>query len=404
MQKVRLMLAGHKPGRTRPALFRLCIFPFAFCLSAAMAAHDAPFNADDPAYLRRQYVWFLAQEPARQQQLRKLHLDFLELGPEDQSRLTRIMQAYNAWLAHLSEADRERVLSAPSAAIRLEEVKRLREREWVESLPRVYRDEYARLEGDSRRQRVHEWRAEEAERREEWAVARRNLEQFQNGKPPAMFLGDGRTQIDTFVGHLKENLTDFERRELEDAKTAADEFGNFFWYAREIVRLADQHPPLPGTKVGPKDWESLPAEVKAFLTKSDRHFNKKKGPIFAGEELKEVRRAQGRWPDFGIELTKYCQKSGLKLPMPLGDCKKDQMPPEVVQYLDKTLEPLLKKSEAGRADLDALNKAQGNWPEYPRMILDLAKKYKQQPVPGWTLPGPPQAWDRLRTAKPRPKL
>jgi hypothetical protein len=394
----------NKQMRLRPRLAYLlsfCIFPFAFCIS--MAAHDAPFNADDPSYLRRQYVWFLAQEPVRQQQLRKLHTDFQELGPEDQTRFTRIMQAYNAWLARLPDEDRQRVLSAPSAAARLDEVKKLREREWVESLPKPYRDEYAKLNGDDRRQKVQEWRAEESERRDEWAVAKNNWEQFQPGKLPPMFLGDGRAQIDIFVSHLKENLTDFERKELDDSKSAFDEFGNLFWYPREIVRLADQHPPLPGIKVGPKDWESLPVEVRTFLTKNDRHFNKKKGPIFAGEELKEIRRAQGRWPEFGIELAKYCQKIGLKLPMPLGDCRKDQMPPEVKTFLDKTLEPLLKKSVESRADLDALTKAEGSWPEYPRMIIDLAKKYKQLPVPGWTLPGPPQAWDRLRAVKPRPK-
>jgi hypothetical protein len=78
------------------------------------------------------------------------------------------------------------------------------------------------------------------------------------------------------------------------------------------------------------------------------------------------------------------------------------MPGEVVQFLDKVLEPQLKKSDAGKADLEALNKAQGNWPEYPRMIVDLAKKHKLH-IPGWTLPGQQQQWDKLRTGKPRLK-
>jgi hypothetical protein len=372
-----------------------------FGASVALAAHDAPFNPDDPAYLRRQYVWFQAQEPARQQQLRRLHAEFVDLAPEEQARLARVLQTYNAWLARLPENDRNGVLTAPSTAARLETVKQLREHEWVESLPRPYREEYIRLDGDARKQRVQEWRAEESERREEWVLAQRHWIEYPQGKVPQMFLAEGRGQVDAFVLHLRENLSEAERKELEDARAAADDFGNYFWYAREVVRLADLHPLLPG-RVGPKDWSGLPAEVKDYLTKNDRHFRKKAGAL-PGDELKELRRSQGRWPDFAVELTRYCQKKNdLKLPVALGDSRKEQMPPEVIQFLDKTLEPLLRKTDAGRADLEALNKAQGNWPDYPRMVLDLAKKYKQH-LPGWTLPGPAVQWDRLRAGKNRMK-
>jgi hypothetical protein len=34
--------------------------------------------------------------------------------------------------------------------------------------------------------------------------------------------------------------------------------------------------------------------------------------------------------------------------------------------------------------------------------MDLAKKYKK-PVPGWTLPGPPQVWDRFRAGRAKAK-
>ena len=49
----------------------------------------------------------------------------------------------------------------------------------------------------------------------------------------------------------------------------------------------------------------------------------------------------------------------------------------------------------------ALDEAQGKWPDYPRLVVDLARKHKQ-PLVGWTLPTPPnqpQFWDRLRAAK-----
>jgi hypothetical protein len=381
-------------SRTRgPArLFLFTLYSLLVTALVGTAAHDAPLNPDDPAYLRRQYVWFQAQEPARQQQLRRLHAEFTGLTPDEQAKLAKVMQTYNAWLARIPENERKLVLAAPTAAARLEAVKQVREREWVESLPRTYRDEYAKLDGDARKQRVQEWRAEETERREEWILAQKHWGENQ-GRVPVLFQNETRPQVEAFVTHLRENLSDAERKELDEARTAADEFGNHFWYLREVVRFADLHPPLPG-HVGPKDFASLPKEVKDYLREKDPHFRRK------GDEVKELRKVVGRWPDYALELTRYCQKNSLKLPVPLGDCRKDQMPSEVVQFLDKVLEPQLKKSDSGRADLEVLNKTQGNWPEYPRMIVDLAKKYKL-PIPGWTLPGQQQQWDKLR--KPRLK-
>ena len=383
-----------------PAAASFCLLASAICILAA----DGPVNPDDPAYLRRQYAWFQAQDPARQQQLRKLHNDFQQFPPEDQARLTKVMQAYNAWLAKLPEADRQRVLAAPSAAERLEEIRRLREREWVESLPRPYRDEYAALDADARRQKVQEWRAEEAERHDEWAVAQKHWADNPPGKIPQVFKND-RPAIETFVAHLRENLSEPERKTLDDARAAMDEYGDYFAYGFEIARLADLHPLLPWSKVGPKEWKDLPDEVKTYLATNDRHFRAKKLGFPAGEELKEVRRAQGRWPDFGLELAAYCKKNNLKLPVPLGDCKKDQMPPDVVAFLDK-LETQLKRSGDGKADQKALEEAQGKWPEYPRLLVERPGS-TNKPSPAGPCPARPSSGtgcgpSRGRGSRPRP--
>ena len=286
------------------------------CLSAtllASAGHETPINPDDPAYLRRQYAWFQSQDAVRQQQLRKLHAEFLQQDSETQARLTRVMQSYNAWLAHLDPSAREQVLSAPSTQARLDLVHGLREREWVKSRPRPDREEYERLEGEARRQKVQEWRAEEAERREEWALAQRHWAENPPGKTPPMFVGEGKVQVEVFVSHLRENLSEFERRELDDARNAIDEYGNFVWYALDVVRLADRHPLIPYSKLGPKDFDSLPDAVKRYLIQSDSHF-RRKGPIANTEEMKTLRRASGRWPEFALEFSAIVKERGFVCP------------------------------------------------------------------------------------------
>ena len=355
------------------------ILTSAFCI---LAAADTPLNPDDPPYLRRQYAWFQAQDLSRQQQLRKLHTEVQQLPPEDQARLTKVMQAYNAWLAKLPEADRRRVLAAPTPAARLDEVRKLREREWVDAQPKPYRDEYAALPEPARREKVQEWRAEEADRREEWALAQKQWAEHPIGKTPAVIANE-RPAIDAFVAHLRENLSEPERKSLDEARTALDDFGAWFGYGFLIVRLAEQHPIFPWAAVGPREWSELPEEWKRAFPRQDLP--------------KDLRKAKGRWPEFAAELTAHARRNNLTLP-PLGEAKRQQMPPEVVQLLDK-LEPRLRRGgELGKADLKDLSDAQGKWPEYPRLIVELARKHKQ-PIPGWTLPGQPQFWERLRAGK-----
>jgi hypothetical protein len=357
----------------------------------AWGAREAPLNVDDPGYLRRQYAWFQSQNPARQQQIRRLNEEFLALPPQKQDRFTVVMQKYNSWLAGLSESNRERVIQS-SPGERAKVVAQIKEEEWVASLSKADRDEIAQLDPDARRQRIKDLRTEITDRQEEWAIAQMAPSEFQQpGKIPNIFQND-RNQIEAFVVNLKTHLNDNERRSLEEAKRQADDHSHYLWYTMEIARLADLHPLLPG-KPGIRDFPSLPEENRAALMKQGM---RKK------EDMRDFRRTAGRWPDFALEVARSAKTFNVKLPVPLGDCRKADMPPEVIKYLDTTLEPALKKTESGQADLKALEAAQGSWPEYPKMLMDLSKKYKQ-PVPGWSLPGPAQTWDRFRLGKNRPK-
>lgn len=365
-------------------------------------ATDSSLDQDDPGYLRRQAVWFQAQEPRRQQQIRKLHADFMQLDLETRAHLTRVMQSYNVWLAKLAPADHDRVVAAPNSVARFDVVRSMREASWVETLPKPYREEYAKLDEEGRRSKALEWRVEETERREQWALAQKHWSEHQ-GRVPPLFQVSARMPLETFVGHLRDNLSEVEIKELEEVRADAFEREEYYGYGLLIFTLAERHPLLPG-KVGPKNFESLPDSAKSYLASADPQHFKGKGIGNAGLEIKELRRSQGRWPDFAVELTRYCQKHNLKLPVQLGDCYKKDMPPEVIEFLGKLdkLDTQLRRSKGLDADLVALNKAQGAWPEYPKMLMDLSKKYNT-PIPGWTLPGPPQAWERFRTGKLKPK-
>jgi hypothetical protein len=364
-----------------------------FCLLSSVLcslAADGPLNPDDPNYLRRQYAWFQKQDAARQQQFRRLHAEFNQLPPEEQTHLTRVMQAYNAWLARLPDADRQRLLAAPTSAERLDEIKKIREREWVDTLPKPYRDEYAALEPDTRHEKVQQWRAEDAERREEWALAQRNWTENPPGKIPPVLQGEGLRALDAFVAHLSENLTDAERKTLDEARTESVDGGNYFAYPRQIVRLGDQHPIFPWKEVGPKDWKSLPDDVTESLRKQDQaHFDK------PADFPKELRKVQGRWPEFAAELVGYCKSHDLTLPGQFGSARKSEMPAELVPAINSLEEKLRKQGESGKAELKALDDAQGKWPDYPRLLVELARKHLA-PLPGWTLPGAQGFWDRHR--------
>jgi hypothetical protein len=68
--------------------------------------------------------------------------------------------------------------------------------------------------------------------------------------------------------------------------------------------------------------------------------------------------------------------------------------PAIQDFISKVLSKKLTTQEQER-----LQKAEGKWPEYPRTLLNLSRKHDLQ-VPGMTLPGPRDLWDRAKTALP----
>jgi hypothetical protein len=387
------------PTRDRRSRVVVALSVGVLCLvtAAAPGPRETPLNPTDHDYLYRQHVWFQAQDPETQLRYRRLHAAFEALPPDEQAHLSRLLQSYQTWLARLPEADRDLVYAAPTAADRLAVVRRLREADWVATLPAPYRRAYDALTDDrARRAKVAAWRAEVADRREEWAVAQKNWPEFQPGRLPAALQSEGKA-LDRFLDNLRHALTDEESRQLDQAKAASEDqlsHHHFYWL---VANLAEAHPLCPG-RVGPKDFPALPAEVQSVLLAQPGLFTKKGDTLVpTAEDAKDLRKSVGRWPDFAVELTRYCQRHGLGDLPPLGDCKEADMPSEVREAV-KRLRDQVKRTKENREQFDQLQKAEGKWPDYPLKVAELCRKH-QIPLPGWALPGPPGLWDKLKAGR-----
>jgi hypothetical protein len=151
--------------------------------------------------------------------------------------------------------------------------------------------------------------------------------------------------------------------------------------ARTIVELSAKHPvKLPGPPNGPRKFMELPPEVIRAMPAKDI-------PIAQRRHLNEL---MGRWPEFAMEYTAIARKNGVNLPRQLGPCHSNEFDPRVVQFIDRTLMPKLTDKEK-----EEFQAAEGRWPEYPKALLDLAKKHNLE-VPLMRLPGPRELWERAK--------
>jgi hypothetical protein len=164
----------------------------------------------------------------------------------------------------------------------------------------------------------------------------------------------------------------------EEADLARAE-GNWPDYPRRLVQLADRHllPEGPLGKV--TTYEQLPDAVKERL-----------------RQVKKPRllmvRGQGRWPEYALSVSEALRgERGLPA---LGASRPDEFPPDVRKFLNETLLPRLSPAESR----DLAQNVEGRWPDYPRRLVWLARKYHLV-IPRMSLPGPPEMWEAARVAQ-----
>jgi hypothetical protein len=335
------------------------------------------YRADPEHYarLKRDLKAFAALPPERQNRLRQLDQDLHEENAANLTRLWRVLDRYATWLEHLSPADRQQVENAADARARLAVIRQLRENEWIKRLPEVKHKEVTSTPPENRAALIAELREAERHRRQEWqrAISSRDDPPWRRG--PWRSQTDLPPEVRTYLtGTLIPLLNPEEKKTLDDAEGLSPQFG------QALLKLAESHPVgLPGQATGPMSFQDL---LKPFKQQVRRLPRLDRGSVDA---------AEGKWPDYAIAVSEMLRKNGM-LPQEMGPChpRHKDFPPATQAFIEKTLLPKLDDQEKQR-----LHDAEGRWPDYPRLLLELARRHNLQ-VPGMPLPGPREFWDRLR--------
>jgi hypothetical protein len=342
----------------------------------------AQWRADPDHYarLKRDYQALMALPPERLERMRKLDRDLRALDPVTQARLWKVMERYSAWLERLPDADRRRIEEAADSDERLHLIKELREREWIAHLPKVDQVKVnATPAGPQREHLLAQLRQEEKTRRHEFlsALAAGNELKVPPLKPTR--LEDFPPEVQEYVtSMLLPRLTEYERGEFKGNQGKWPDFG------RKVVEMAKKHPILlpPGNFAGPTTIIDLPP---VWL----RHLKMKnpEPPLLTEEERVSLRQSAKKWPEFALAVYDVAKEKGWMMPAhPLGPCKPEDFVPAVQRFITETLAQKLDTAEKKN-----LKDAEGKWPDYPKLVMELAEKKGLQ-VPGTFLPGSKEFW------------
>lgn len=329
------------------------------------------WKADPEHYqrLRRDLLAFHALPIERQEQLRQLDRELHSGNLATQTRRWGVLDRYVTWLEKLPSEERQAIVQAePEERLRL--IREIRDRQWIEKLPARTRENLMLLSADQRAVRVARLREEDRQRRAFWEG------RAGPGTQPAK-LADFPKDVQDYVSELLPRLNEAEQLRLKHAE------GKWPDLAKAILDLAEAHPKLPPLPRGPITcWEELPSEVEALfqqvLTRKAKNFRQT---------------APTGWPVFAESVTRFLRNEKL-VPPPLGASRLEEMPPEVQAVVQERLWPQL-----GKPQRDMLARVEGQWPDYPRMLLRVARD-RGVTLPGLSLPGPAELWDQARVSLP----
>jgi hypothetical protein len=170
---------------------RLLLWWFAFLVTANPVAADdsrqsSPVLKDGPEQSRRALEEKARQDPEwyqrtlrdldafqslpvdQQERMRELDRQLSAQDSRTRQKLMRALERYAAWLDRLPPADRKYIENANNSKERLRRIREVRDKQWVQTLPKAVREEIMRAKGKERTELIQKYRQEEKKRRQEW--------------------------------------------------------------------------------------------------------------------------------------------------------------------------------------------------------------------------------------------
>lgn len=349
-----------------------------------MAARPGPEAAGDPernrellqkwkaepehyARLQRDLHDFWTLPEAKRRQLRRLDRDLHQLDAPAQKRLWKVAERYLVWLDRLPEDERRRIEEAKAPHERLQMIRTIRERQWIERLPRKVQVELDKLPDEARSAEVARLREQERQQRHLWKQPLPVPPRTRQPARPADLPAEYRTFIEK---HLLPHLTPQEKGRYDAA------LGRWPDFPRTVKELTRQHPVLPPLPPPHKPivrFEDLPDMVKV-VAGSQASWERRE------DAWERLRRVEGKWPEWALMFHSLLSKPQRQRMPPLGASRPEDFPANVRDFIRKPL-----KQKISKAELKELNALQGKWPDYPLHLLHLAEKHKLE-VPGMSLP------------------
>jgi hypothetical protein len=328
--------------------------------------------------LQRETERFNTLSTAEQARIRALEQALSGETSETQARLLRAAERYADWLQRLPASDRNQILAETDKDKRLALIRQIRLREWLEHLPTPQRERVEKATDSERANVIAQIRSDEKSSKT-WTLAARNWNEI-----GARGVIDRTEKLPEEVQQfVKENLVP----RLHPAERERLRFSEGRWpaYPRTLVDLNDNERIafrllLPVS--GPKRIDELPADVQKRLKSA------KTPEIFK----KRLTKAEGHWPEFAIIIS---EGRGNRLnARPFGPCTPKDFPKATREFIEqKLMTP--QSGVLDDAERERLRLAEGLWPSYPKTLVELAWKHRLQ-IPGASLPGPPELWDRYR--------
>jgi hypothetical protein len=349
---------------------------------------DKPDGAERDALLAA----FRDLPPDRLDKIRLLDQQVHALPPQQRVKTLRVLENYAAWLQRLPDADRKRVLAAPSADDRLAAIEDARKSQWMAGLPAAHRAKLANLAIQDRAELVAKLKTEEDTRREAWQTARFSLEVVKSGRQLWPFTEEAmKKQVLDFARAAyqldepkKKRLSPPDLARFQEAVERAEKGGEWVWLGKAVYDFSlaptARYATLPDA--GPKG--------RMVLDATDIVAGPFRENLLKRLSNKVTADAGGKWPEFALavhrELGKF--KFGAKaIDLSLGPAAPGEYKDDVQRFL-----PVL-QAKATPAEWKALREKEGKWPDHPAELMRLARLHDLC-VPGAMPPGPPGRWDQ----------